>query len=656
MRITKIRLENFRQYRYLDLQFDPENSLTVIVGKNGVGKTNLLNSMSWCLYGEENKRKAYNSEVLGIPNLLEAASTDGSVEVRVEMEMQFDDASQAFIRRSQSFMKNDSGGFASSPSALKVLVKTPGSGGFEEVEGTKFVDRRAPQKLESFFLFDGEKLDEYFQTSNADSVKLAVLQVAQIDILDRLILRLTNSRKTLLAQIPSGGEGSGVSVAQRELAGLEKEVAELNSARDRIHGEVNQAENEYSNIEETIRREGAEQEKFAKVKELVEEIGQLEARSQAEIEALAIEAAVIAPFALNKDIIEKFLEEIARRRERKELPSSIAPQTIQFVLEEQQCICGADLHSNKTAIEHLTHLLLQHEEVSKLGSALVSIEGSMLRLQLKANEFANAAAERIKGIASIHTILKEKSDEKVSLEKEIKSSGSSSAPEFLLQLRQTHSTIVDSRSRIARIESDIELKDKQIFDLENQIQKTLQKDEKSKTILSQISFAGECLEAAQSMRDEITKSTIQDVSEAFNRVYNELIWKEFEANASIDLDFNVRVEKDGQDHFGSLSSGEYECLAFAFSIGLGRVSNYELPMVIDTPLARLSQAVQEKVCETLGRVCVTTGTQLGQQVALLVTDTEYNSAVQAKLDLVGPAVFDIEFDVAENVSTIVRRK
>jgi DNA sulfur modification protein DndD len=56
MKFSNIKINNFRQYYNavnIDLTTDTDRNIVVIGGRNGYGKTNLLLSIVWCLYGEK---------------------------------------------------------------------------------------------------------------------------------------------------------------------------------------------------------------------------------------------------------------------------------------------------------------------------------------------------------------------------------------------------------------------------------------------------------------------------------------------------------------------------------------------------------------------------------------------------------------------------
>jgi len=56
MKFKEININNFRQYYgnvYIDLETNAEKNIVLIGGRNGYGKTNLLLSIVWCLYGDK---------------------------------------------------------------------------------------------------------------------------------------------------------------------------------------------------------------------------------------------------------------------------------------------------------------------------------------------------------------------------------------------------------------------------------------------------------------------------------------------------------------------------------------------------------------------------------------------------------------------------
>ena len=56
MKLSNIEINNFRQYYNsvdIDLTTNSDQNIIVIGGRNGYGKTNLLLSIVWCLYGDK---------------------------------------------------------------------------------------------------------------------------------------------------------------------------------------------------------------------------------------------------------------------------------------------------------------------------------------------------------------------------------------------------------------------------------------------------------------------------------------------------------------------------------------------------------------------------------------------------------------------------
>ena len=68
--ISSISVTNYRQYQgtqVLDFKNDKTKNVSLILGKNGAGKSNLLNAITWCLYGVEIHKSKDNYDSSGMP-------------------------------------------------------------------------------------------------------------------------------------------------------------------------------------------------------------------------------------------------------------------------------------------------------------------------------------------------------------------------------------------------------------------------------------------------------------------------------------------------------------------------------------------------------------------------------------------------------------
>ncbi len=107
----------------------------------------------------------------------------------------------------------------------------------------------------------------------------------------------------------------------------------------------------------------------------------------------------------------------------------------------------------------------------------------------------------------------------------------------------------------------------------------------------------------------------------------ELIWKKKSFTAvNINENYNISViDKRGNEAIGSLSAGERQVLALSFMSALNIVSGFDTPLIIDTPLGRISKEPRENIASILP------GYLKNKQVLLLVTETEYSEGVRKRL-------------------------
>jgi len=106
MRIESVMLKNYRQFKDMEISFKKTSSqdLHVLIGVMGTGKTNLLNAINWCLYGDE-PYLSKQSQQLPILNLktIEEAEEGEDNDVIVEVSVQTEDNRRIIFTRKMIF-------------------------------------------------------------------------------------------------------------------------------------------------------------------------------------------------------------------------------------------------------------------------------------------------------------------------------------------------------------------------------------------------------------------------------------------------------------------------------------------------------------------------------------------------------------------------
>ncbi len=647
MKISRIRTSNFRQHKAIDIDLSSDQADFVIIkGNMGSGKTNLLNAVTWSLYGEVDDAAGKQTQLLNDTALHDITEGDYS-DVEVLVDLGLDNGQSAYVSRKQTFKKTSGNAVAYGDPTITVQVVRSISAGFEvEPNPISWIEKNLPARFKPYFLFDGEKLERFFKESDAPRIRSAIQEVARIDTLFKLktMLEQTSIDLSQKAAKLSGVDGDRMSV---ELGRLSEKLEESKAAvvfheekfaeAEGIETDIDSQLSGVQNLEVNISRK--------------REIDALVEAKRVKLEDIRSEfnsrIRSIAPMALLAPALRDLGGKIDHARANKVLPPPVSIGYLQDLLASKSCICGTDLTAGHSAAEHIKNLVDEYETVSEVGSALNEHSSSYLVALGKLPGHLDLIQTINDGISDREEEIRDLLEEQGELSRALEGQDNEKVRE-LAEARSTARNLAykhrrdaeAARAEVTRLEGDISL-------LEREIEKAAGVNAEARRARKKAEFARRSAVIAGLLYEDMNKKVREAVSKSLESQFQAMTWKEdFFSSISIDENFHVSVLNNRNiESLNRLSAGERLCLAFAFSLTLSKEAGLNFPIVVDTPMGRLAPVVQENLSQV---ICDATkgsaGNSRNHQIILLMTETEYNERVAKVLDSRKPKVLEIFFD------------
>ena len=262
LKISSVTIKNFRTFygekKPLELSTDPKKPVTVIHGKNGKGKTSLINSIHWCIYGSEKSDDKQNSKLSeGLVHTFAIDSLeigqDDEMFVRVELVDQ-NNQLESEITRKITFKKisnddNDEWNAIIQANIPKSIVaessviyrwRDVDSDEMKTIDNDSEIYERIekvfPKVLSSYVLFDAELLREFEKNNTEELIKEGIESITGLPLLKDAIKHISKeNRKITSDNIAHKAEYRSMSdrIQQYELR-IEKEQGAIKTNRSQI--------------------------------------------------------------------------------------------------------------------------------------------------------------------------------------------------------------------------------------------------------------------------------------------------------------------------------------------------------------------------------------------------------------------------------------
>ena len=633
MRLDFIYLKNYRPYLDQKIIFgsdEKKKNFTIIQGANGAGKSSLLNAITWCLYGEEVHIKA-NKKGLPIFNTeaFENLKKNQIIEVKIEIQMiDKEDLKHNFIRLIK-YRKGEDG--------TEEIIPDPSS---KEEDGSTFqyfrqegnqsklladykffMEQMMPENIKEYFFFDGESLDQYFRESSGEKIKQAVFPISQITIIENLINRLRNRKRDLLRDQGDLGEDieklrQEIDTRQTSLDRYKLELKEKKTAREEAEKLEENTSEELKQYPDSADYETQRKDVELQITNLDENI---KYHKSDKLQKLLKNARSIIAFDAiyyAKNVIDKGIEE-------GKYPPDAKKDFIEALLKKHKCICGTDL-SDQTYRKPVEILLQRISTSSQICSDVIKMQGELRRLLDIGGSFDEEQIELSKKIDGFE----KKRDELIKLQEVLLKKIGSSPLEKIKRLKErlldTKKIIKDLIYDIGTMETRISLEQKNIDIKNKELTEAMGKQKKYETISKILNFLDNSIESAEQIKKEIMQEVRQKIQSKTKEQFFSLIWNpEAFKDILIDEEYNISViHLSGREGIGTLSAGQRQVLALSFMAALKQVSGFDTPVVIDTPLGRISKEPKNNIARKLPNYLE------GSQVTMLVTEEEYTSEVR----------------------------
>ncbi|WP_293998328.1 DNA sulfur modification protein DndD [Sphaerotilus sp.] len=658
MIFNKLTINNIFSYHgecvfdFTPLSDRPEANILLIWGRNGYGKTSLLNSLKLALSGVSDdlrasvhngrslKRDHYllgmADEWMGVINRQARAAGEKKFGVKLEW---MEAAGSVTLERDWTLEGR---------AVSERLAVTPSFGdkpstdtnGPLDGESRDFVQKRLPSALLPFFIYDAERVQQLAEANRDGQMHQIeeILDLVDIDVIDQYL----GNNLTFLRREAKDRNQYQVDAQRLELQAVEAKCAGLQVEKDDLDGEISGLKARIDRIEVALqaRRQFALQTEEAELT-----IGRTFTTKQLEdrMHRFFMTVTREAPLALNSALMQQASDELEKivshpnRRLKDELgrifevlpqrllrdPPKIdlKPEQISALERKLDKIIRAYQPDAEDMTAGLFHLPPARAE------AVSTTVDNYARDQRAARNWKEDLLEVRRLKAALKDIERKLNDV------------SNLAPAEKEQFELKAAEKSDLETRKAELNQKIGAINQQLTDLNRDLlakKESLRQAEKelNEALAAQGRLGvGQRLQKALKIYRDLLKSRRRgEIEDAVNERFQVLM-------SSHQLIRKIRVNEDFSLHYedanggvigmGNISAGMKQLVAQALLWGLKDVTQKDAPVVIDTPLARIDREHQNNLITRYFP-------QAGRQVIILPTDSELD---REKYELIRPYVY-----------------
>jgi DNA sulfur modification protein DndD len=658
MILTNLTLTDFGTYRgQQTISLKPKKSRPIILfgGKNGAGKSTLLEAIRLCFYGpgaisarsKEDYCRYLDQKIHSNPFALIQPTT-----AAVAVEFQYGDVDGLRTYRvMRSWERRSSGRIVED-----LRVERDGKP-LDEVSAEHwqdFVRDLLPPGVSSLFFFDGEKIQQLAEdSSDQQTLSVAIKALLGLDIVERLrtdlgiyLARLT---KPLSGRYEHADE---VTAVQAEITAAEISIDQARHQREGAQERVHELKSAVTRLEEKMASQGGS---FVRNREeLVQKQAVLKTKIQQHEANLRELSTGLFPFALVPDlcrqlsdrllyeetltqedsgraILQSWRDEVTKKIEAPDFWKGLGQvnDSLKTKLRARLAKLLEDSpHLPPQAERSITHQVSPEERlrlVSWLRQATEDLPKTLHPLE--------GVAERLyRDLHKVEELLRKIPNDDV-------------LKPALEELRSLNQELTEASKRVLMIDEEMKGKEMKLVELRRRFEKATEMLAEQLQHASRVHLVPRVQKVLDEYGATLIHKKVLELQGTVTDCFQALCRKKDALGRIIvnPADFSVTLQDKHNRPLpkAQLSAGEKQIYAISMLWALGKTSGRPLPVIIDTPLARLDSDHRKLLARHYFPVA-------SHQVLILSTDTEVDQSYFEELRGAVGQSYRLDFDPEEN--------
>lgn len=633
MKLQRLTLKNFRQFygeQVLHFSTSSQQNVTIIHGENGAGKTSLLNAFKWAFYGETDFDTG-NQNIVNERAIVEATEGD---EIHCSVRVDFEhEGCNYFVTREFYCVKDTGIKCYPKGGSIVELTEINDKGEFNNPSNPETrIDQLLPQKLHSYFFFNGERIEKLANIESSSEIQRAIKSLMGLEIVERASRHIgtyvlpkfkkdlkQHSTQELAEIIDEEGQ------IENEAIDIKRELEDTVNNHKHFQTIRNEIERNLKEIEEAAslqkRREIAKQ----KLNEYEQRLDNLKKERMQSISRIGF-------LAFTQSLLDKTKSILDEKRRKGELPSKIKSQFIDDLLSNKLCICGRPLEDGSDAHNKVTSYKTS-SVTNDIEDAFIKTSGSVIHME---NERRNLI-DRIKEFQKRE---KEIEDDKQRLNEEVDEVDGklgNSKIEDIVNLqnkrREIEAKIDELNRKIGELKHKFDKVNENLEKIQKKRKELDAKDRESVLIKQKLELAEEVKKIIDTLHDALSDMVRKELSTKVDKTFRSILVKDYWAEISEDYTLQIYKKIGEHKHLVSnKSTGESQVssLSFIGSIVSLAKERYDqntgyykgglYPIVMDSPYGNLDPEYRKKIAKHIP--------ELAEQVIVMVTNSQWRGEVE----------------------------